>query len=166
MLKENNKKQVTVIGSTSYYVYLKNVKELSLEDAMDLTSYISMWIQKTRDELDSGSDVVLVSTTVQDSVLNKYVYEELLQYGYNDRVKHINSVPTTFEYLNILKGANKVLSGRMHSLILGHISGCSLATTNINKKIDQYMLEYSTKKSESINSELKLTFSDFLKKIA
>lgn len=50
----------------------------------------------------------------------------------------------------------------MHSLILGHISGCEIETIDINKKIDQFMLEYSGQLPSELNADLNEKFKNII----
>mgnify|MGYP001778503859 FL=1 len=158
----SNKKAQTLIGCTSYYVYEKNIKELSLKNGLNYSEYISKWQDIALSEINSGKAIVLASTTVQDAVLNKLVYNKLVELGYSSSVSHIDDIPTTFEYLAILQNVDKVISGRMHSLILGHISGCKIETIDINKKIDHFMLEYSDKSPCELNVNLNNKFKNII----
>ncbi|WP_407263713.1 polysaccharide pyruvyl transferase family protein [Klebsiella quasipneumoniae] len=158
----SNKKAQTLIGCTSYYVYEKNIKELSLKNGLSYSEYISKWQDIALSEIKSGKAIVLASTTVQDAVLNKLVYNKLVELGYSSSVSHIDDIPTTFEYLAILQNVDKVISGRMHSLILGHISGCKIETIDINKKIDHFMLEYSDKSPCELNVNLNNKFKNII----
>lgn len=157
---EKLKNNITVIGATAYYVYLKNIKELAQSVKISLDDYIQLWVDKVISEVEGGNKVLLASTTIQDAVLNKLVFERIVSKKVNDNgaVELLSDVPTTFEYIEILKRSKKVSSGRMHSLILGHISGCELEPYNINKKIELYMNEYSSKDPKSIHKMLEDIF--------
>ncbi|MDM6717868.1 polysaccharide pyruvyl transferase family protein, partial [Klebsiella michiganensis] len=128
-----DKKERTLIGCTSYYVYEKNIKELSRNDGLTNSEYISKWQNIVLTELNNGKEIILASTTVQDAVLNKLVYKKLAELGYSSNIELIENIPSTYEYLALLTNVSKVISGRMHSLILGHISGCKIETIDINK---------------------------------
>ncbi|VTQ53639.1 Exopolysaccharide biosynthesis protein [Campylobacter jejuni] len=159
---KNHKENITVIGATAYYVYLKNLKEIAQPITTTLDDYIQLWVNKVIAEVEGGNKVLLASTTIQDAVLNKLVFEQVLSKKYNgignNEVEILFDVPTTFEYIEILKKSKKISSGRMHSLILGHISGCELEPYNINKKIELYMDEYSTKDPKNIHTMLEDIF--------
>ncbi|EMI7390819.1 Exopolysaccharide biosynthesis protein [Klebsiella oxytoca] len=158
----SNKKERTLIGCTSYYVYEKNIKELSRKDGLTNSEYINKWQSIVLTELNNGKEIILASTTVQDAVLNKLVYEKLIELGYSSKIELIETIPSTYEYLALLKNVSKVISGRMHSLILGHISGCEIETIDINKKIDQFMLEYSGQLPSELNADLNEKFKNII----
>ena len=157
-----DKKERTLIGCTSYYVYEKNIKELSRNDGLTNSEYISKWQNIVLTELNNGKEIILASTTVQDAVLNKLVYKKLAELGYSSNIELIENIPSTYEYLALLTNVSKVISGRMHSLILGHISGCKIETIDINKKIDQFMIEYSGKLPSELNSDLNEKFKKII----
>ena len=154
------KSNVTIIGVTAYYVYLKNIRELGLSSEIDIDEYVNRWLDKVVVEIQAGNSILFASTTVQDSVISKLVYNKSIDMFGMDKVKILESVPSTFEYINILRTAKKVFSGRMHSLILGHISGCEIEAFNINAKIDLYMNEYSKQKPRDINQNLIKIFTN------
>ncbi|WP_407284559.1 polysaccharide pyruvyl transferase family protein [Raoultella ornithinolytica] len=158
----SDKKERILIGCTSYYVYEKNIKELSRKDCLTNSEYINKWQSLVLSELNNGKEIILASTTVQDAVLNKLIYDRLVELGYSSKIELIEHIPSTYEYLALLNGVNKVISGRMHSLILGHISGCKIETIDINKKIDQFMIEYSDKLPSELNANLNEKFKNII----
>ncbi|HEM8819869.1 TPA: polysaccharide pyruvyl transferase family protein [Raoultella planticola] len=158
----SDKKERTLIGCTSYYVYEKNIKELSRKDGLTNSEYISKWQSIVLSELNNKKEIILASTTVQDAVLNKLIYERLVELGYSSKIDLIENIPSTYEYLALLNSVSKVISGRMHSLILGHISGCKIETIDINKKIDQFMIEYSDKLPSELNANLNEKFKNII----
>ncbi|TCQ74175.1 polysaccharide pyruvyl transferase WcaK-like protein [Raoultella ornithinolytica] len=157
-----DKKERTLIGCTSYYVYEKNIKELSRKDGLTNSEYIDKWQSIVLSELNNKKEIILASTTVQDAVLNKLIYGRLVELGYSSKIELVESIPSTYEYLALLNNVNKVISGRMHSLILGHISGCKIETIDINKKIDQFMFEYSDKHPSELNANLNEKFKNII----
>ncbi|HDT0788465.1 TPA: polysaccharide pyruvyl transferase family protein [Klebsiella aerogenes] len=145
--KLNHKKIISekyvMVGSTSYYVYTKNMKELGDENYKTLSDYISMWQDIIENEIISGEKVILLSTTKDDAFLNEYIYHSERIKPYSDSILLVKDIPDLDEYLNHMSNIKKIYSGRMHSLILGHIFNCELKAVRLNKKIDYYMDEYS-----------------------
>lgn len=154
----NMNDKYVIVGATSYYVYTKNIKEINKDSCKSLTEYIQMWIEIIKKEVLSGEKVVLVSTTVDDAALNEYIFNTAEIKALHDSVSIIEKLTPLQEYLNVLSGAKRIYSGRMHSLILGHINGCEIQPIRLNKKIDYYIEEYSGRSPEEIKNEIDNVF--------
>lgn len=141
---EIKKKNISIIGATAYYVHKKNIDEINAVDEGDFESYVSYWINIIEKEIQTGNVVQLVSTTVEDADLNKFIYDKIICDENKNYINLIENVPSLNEYLNHLKDAKVVYSGRMHTLILGHINNCQLSPAILSKKIEYYMHEYSS----------------------
>ncbi|HBV9505162.1 TPA: polysaccharide pyruvyl transferase family protein, partial [Klebsiella pneumoniae] len=98
---------------------------LGLKDIMTFEQYINAWISIILDECNEHR-VLLLSTTVEDAEFSRIVYNQISKNYIHllDRIIIKDEVLPVREYIELLKTAKIVRSGRMHSLILGHISGC------------------------------------------
>ena len=139
-----DKKSYSIVGATAYYVHKKNIDETGAGEGESFENYISYWEDIIKKEIQGGNRVMLVSTTVEDADLNKYIYNNIVCNENKDYIILVEDVPNLSAYLEYLKGANRVYSGRMHSLILGHVNHCQLSPVVLSKKIEYYMQEYST----------------------
>lgn len=137
------KNDLSIVGCTAYYVYMKNINELAAKNHLSLEQYIDSWVSIILDECSKHS-VLLISTTVEDAEFSRVVYNQISKSHVHllERIIIEDKLLTALEYVDILKNAKIVRSGRMHSLILGHISGCKCIPYNINKKIEYFAHEY------------------------
>lgn len=137
------KDNFTVIGCTAYYVYMKNVKELNSAKYMDFEEYLDLWVEIVLKYCNEGN-VLMISTTVEDLYFSKLVYDVVKLKNNKElgRINFVNNMVTLDEYISYIKKAKVVLSGRMHSLILGHLVGSNSIPYNINKKVEIFAEEY------------------------
>ncbi|HFT0332251.1 TPA: polysaccharide pyruvyl transferase family protein [Klebsiella quasipneumoniae] len=158
----NHKKDnLAIIGCTAYYVYMKNINELGLKDIMTFEQYINAWISIILDECNEHR-VLLLSTTVEDAEFSRIVYNQISKNYIHllDRIIIKDEVLPVREYIELLKTAKIVRSGRMHSLILGHISGCKCIPYNINKKIEHFSHEYLDHDASNISKSVYNSFGN------
>lgn len=155
---------ITIVGVTAYYVYLKSADELRNIKYLSVDEYVADWLDKVIYEIERGKHICFASTTVQDCVLSNHVYEILCKKGYQKSISIIRGVPDLNEYINILRNANEIISGRMHSLILGHLSKCEIQSTGVNTKVQHYMSEYSSRNVSEICHSLNNIFFNIIKK--
>jgi polysaccharide pyruvyl transferase WcaK-like protein len=161
------KNDQVVIGATAYYVYKKNISELGVQNYLSFDEYTQHWISKIERELEAGNRVLLVSTTEEDSKYNSFIFSKLISKDdvFKEMVTIIDNTPSLDEYMNILSGARKVYSGRMHSLILGHINMCNVNPYNISKKLEYFSNEYlgqdCSHLSNMLDSEMKKLIKQF-----
>ncbi|MEF3108399.1 polysaccharide pyruvyl transferase family protein [Raoultella sp. WB_B2P2-3] len=156
----NHKKQdLSIIGCTAYYVYMKNINELGGKEYFSIEQYKDSWISIILNECRERR-VLLVSTTVEDAMFSRVVYDEIRKNHAHllERIIIEDKVLVINEYINLLKKAEVVRSGRMHSLILGHISGCKCVPYNINKKIEYFANEYLEVEAEDISKSVYSSF--------
>ncbi|HBR1495825.1 TPA: polysaccharide pyruvyl transferase family protein [Klebsiella pneumoniae] len=165
IVKREVKKKYVIIGATSYYVYMKNIKEINAGEYKSLSDYIHIWVELIKKEVSSGEKVVLASTTIDDAVLNEFIYNMPEIKSLNASITLVKDLTSLDEYLDILAQAKRVYSGRMHSLILGHINGCEIRPIRLNKKIDYYLDEYSDRAPVEIKKEISDVFNTLNKDV-
>ncbi|EMN5859948.1 polysaccharide pyruvyl transferase family protein [Pluralibacter gergoviae] len=155
------KDNVAIIGCTAYYVYMKNVKELNSAKYMEFDEYLQFWVQIILKYCGEGH-ILMISTTVEDLYFSKLVYDTIRAINSDLLVKidFVNTMVTLNEYINFVKKAKVVLSGRMHSLILGHIAGCNSIPYNINKKVEIFAEEYLKTNASEIAARLDLNLKE------
>ncbi|MBH3234826.1 polysaccharide pyruvyl transferase family protein [Serratia marcescens] len=137
------KKNHVIVGATAFYVHKKNITETGCVKEESFERYVQYWEEIIDREVQAGNLVILVSTTVEDAELNKYLYHRVDYINKDSCIELVEMVPELSVYLDYLKRAKRVYSGRMHSLILGHLNHCELAPALLSKKIEYYMQEYS-----------------------
>ncbi|HBC8326735.1 polysaccharide pyruvyl transferase family protein [Escherichia coli] len=158
---DHKKDNLAIIGCTAYYVYMKNINELGLKDIMTFEQYINTWVSIILDECNEHR-VLLLSTTVEDAEFSRVVYNQISKnYAHLSGCIIIkDEVLPVREYIELLKTAKIVRSGRMHSLILGHISGCKCIPYYINKKIEHFSHEYLGHDASNISQSVYNSFGN------
>jgi hypothetical protein len=74
--------------------------------------------------------------------------------GLSNPITNIDRVQTLEEYRIMLSSARFILSGRMHSLILGKIEGCELSPWIISRKVQLFINNYRDKDVRQLNNEV------------
>ena len=137
--KGSNKR--VIIGCIAHNVHIRYSEEVGRRPLSE-NEYFDEWIRITEAELAKGKDVNLVVTSIEDLVLSRDLYKKL-RYS-NGHIKITDYVPSWEEYIQFAMGTEKVISGRMHALILAKIAGAKTEAYIVSKKIED-MLEITIK---------------------
>lgn len=144
-----------VVGVTDYDVYLRYRHEVGGRSYRSFDSYIEAWLNRVLEILeDDEESIILLSTTYKDAACNEHLYE-LLKNRVNNPIELKNNLPLLEDYRAVLSRSRVVLSGRMHSLILGKIEGCSLEPWIISKKIENFLKDYNNENVFETRKRLK-----------
>lgn len=139
--KKNKLEKKLMIGIIDYSIFVQYAKEVG-NKLVDEDKYIKLW---ANDILLKGIDfneIILASTTTEDTIFSKKLYQYLKQLKLDIKVTIVEEVLTLKEYLKILKEMDTVMSARMHTLILAQLHGCFIIPWKISKKIEVYEKEY------------------------
>jgi polysaccharide pyruvyl transferase WcaK-like protein len=141
------KKLYVIVGIVDYDVFKRYAGEVGAE-TVSKKKYMQLWLDKI---LDHGFDnILLLATTYTDLVMSKQLYKYIQNKPVNIKVEFVDKLLSLEEYCNHLSKAEKIFSGRMHSLILGERFGCQPCAWPISKKILAY--EAEQEKRVSINN--------------
>ena len=153
------RQRVCVVCITDYSVYLRYSKEMSRRFKTK-EAYLDEWAEIVRFYEAAGYKVVLSGTTAVDlyyaQQLSGIVGCEVL-FCENDRV------PSYYEFMALCSSSELVVAGRMHALILAHISGAKPCPYYISKKIETFSSEYLSKDLDQINSEIEVSLKELMR---
>jgi polysaccharide pyruvyl transferase WcaK-like protein len=134
----NTKGNYDLVGITDFEVYTKYREEVG-NSILTLEGYFNLWSTLISDN--KLKNILLSATTNKDLQLSFKFREYIKKQELPCEVELSNDLPTLDEYLALLQGANKVISGRMHSLILGEVANCEVITFQISSKLSSYEIE-------------------------
>ncbi|WP_146158902.1 polysaccharide pyruvyl transferase family protein, partial [Serratia sp. Nf2] len=97
-------KNYVIVGATAFYVHKKNITETGCAKEESFERYVKYWEGIIDKEVQAGNRVVLVSTTVEDAELNKYLYHHVDYNNKNSCIELVETVPELSVYLDYLKG--------------------------------------------------------------
>lgn len=132
-IKSTNEK--AVVGITDFEVYNLYKNEASNPE-LTIDEYFSLWHKLITSE--GFSSICLMATTNKDLILTKNFYKYLRSRQLDFEVEFVDELLSVKEYFKKLTEADTVLSGRMHSLILGEVAGCNIRTFEISNKLKSY----------------------------
>ena len=141
-----------------YRVYIRHAGEMSVIPLSEL-EYINEWTVFVVSHVEAGSNVALLSTTENDYMFAEQVFA---------RVKNICGhrvalypKPNSWEdFIDQLSSCNSLLSGRMHGLVLAHISRVRPIAYLVNKKVETFSNEYLNKPVEIILLNIELALKE------
>ncbi len=102
-------------------------------------TYMKKWADIIEEELNNYKNVRLMYTTIEDKRECFQVYKRLGDAKNRVKVQPAHSLDG---FMNELFNADHIISGRMHALILGMISGCRVDAFYVSKKIESFVEEY------------------------
>lgn len=144
-----------VVSVTDFSVYLRYKDEISCKSISGKSEYILEWARLVTDSvLDRNTKIILASTTNSDAKISTELHKALVKLGLENPIKDLGVPESLSAYRDILAKSNLVISGRMHSLILGKVEGCNLKPWVISKKVENFVLDYSAKSSEEWYTQL------------
>jgi polysaccharide pyruvyl transferase WcaK-like protein len=154
---KNNSSSRLIVGIITYEIYKSYFYEVNSPDQKILqqNEYISAWLQKILSLKDKFNEIELISTTSEDIVFSKMLFEELKIFAPNIKVTFIDYVMNLEAYLERLSDSKIMLSARMHSLILAQVNQCEVIPWVISDKIHSYKNEYLHKDTSIIAREIK-----------
>jgi len=145
------KKDVILILITDYQVYVRGALELS-GFIMTRSKYWDYWIDMIKREAQQDQIHFFWNTKEDEIETMKF-----LKYAKNEFSFIIYSNELSLEgVVGIFNRSKKVLSGRMHGLILGHIFGAECIPYYISNKVKRYVDEYLNVSPSLIQAELEL----------
>lgn len=121
--------------------------------------YINYLDELTIGSLENNENVIITCSTKSDQIIAKKLYNHL-----KNRYSHLSisyrEYSTIDEYEKILSNSRKVISGRMHALILGIINGCIVDVIPFKEKLIGFGENYSNRESDrnSLENEVIETF--------
>jgi polysaccharide pyruvyl transferase WcaK-like protein len=130
--KSTNK---ALVGIVDYQVYKLYNKEYKSE-----IHYIEEWIEEIKKICDEGYEVELFYTTPEDylqSIKLKKQYEE--KYNHSFKINKCNNLK---ELASVIQSAEKLISARMHGLIIAMNYGVKITPYEISNKIKTFNNEY------------------------
>jgi len=154
---KNNSSNRLIVGIITYEIYKNYFYEINSPDQKILLQdeYISAWLQKILSLKDKFDEIELISTTSEDIIFSKMLFEELKIFAPNIKVTFIDYVMNLEAYLKRLSDSKIILSARMHSLILAQVKQCEVVPWVVSEKILSYKNEYLHKDTSIIAREIK-----------
>ncbi|WP_297481104.1 polysaccharide pyruvyl transferase family protein [uncultured Photobacterium sp.] len=139
LFKNDNyiKDNFCVLGVVDYNVYNRYKREINRYYSTR-NDYYNSWIDEINEI--NCQEIILSSTTLSDRDESISFYEYAKDKT-NKKLTLISKLQTLDEYFDLLSKSSFVISGRMHSLILGECYHCSVIPWFISKKIISYQKE-------------------------
>lgn len=151
-------RNVMGLSVIDYRVYIRHAGEMSVKPLTEL-EYIDKWTLDIFAYVEAGLNVALLSTTDTDYMYAEQVFAKVKNVCGN-RV-FLQPKPLNWEdFINQLSSCNSLLSGRMHGLILAHISGVSPIPYLVNKKVEAFSNEYLNKSLGEILLNIDLVLNE------
>ena len=150
--REKEQRNFAALGITDFDIFTRYNREMNRPDISRQT-YLNHWLGKAKKYNNQGLELKLISTTYKDHLLSQELSALLDQ----ENIDHkIIDFPMTWEnFMREMKEVEVIESGRMHALILAHASHVtSLIPSLISKKLEQYSLEYISKKPHDIKHQI------------
>jgi polysaccharide pyruvyl transferase WcaK-like protein len=162
--KHNNLLQKKlVLGIIEYPIFVKYSSEVGNVVTTE-EEYIKLWTADVLSLNQNFSEIILASTTSEDLICSKKLYNHLKKLKLSSKINFISNVLSLEEYTNLLRNSDVVMSARMHSLILAQLLGCDIVPWNVSKKIESYKKEYLNRNILDIQEEIKSVISSVIKK--
>lgn len=144
----NNK--LIVIVPIFYYKAIKD--SLNLKNEKEYINYLKKIIH---DQELNNQDILITCTDKCDEDICIKLYNDMLK---DNRFKNnkilIEGFTNLDDYIKIIKKARIVISGRMHSMILGKIYGAKILPIKFKKKLEVFDKEYTNNSDiESIENK-------------
>lgn len=150
---KNKARKGIAVGVTDYTVYVRYKEESDEGEYSTYESYIKAWYERLVNIIENESEEIkLVSTTYSDSLCNLELYK-MLRSSISNPILLIDGVKPLNDYREILSESRLVLSGRMHSLILGKIEGCELVPWVISAKLQGFVDMYNGNSLEQLKPQ-------------
>lgn len=159
--QNNTLQKKLMIGIIEYPVFVKYSGEVGHTICTE-EEYIKLWVDDILSLNLNFSEIILASTTSEDLIFSKKLYNYLKQLKLESKIDFISQVLSLKEYINILKGSDVVMSARMHSLILAQSLGCIVIPWKVSKKVESYEKEYLNKNLSDIQDGIKNRISTLL----
>lgn len=158
--REIIRERKVLVGIVDYEVY-----RLYNKDNKSEIKYIEEWIEYTKNYIEEGYNVELFYTTPEDylqSLKLKNEYEK--RYGYT---LEINECKNLKELIRIIQSSEKLISARMHALIIGMVYGVKVIPYNISHKIETFSNEYinSDVSTKELQRKIRGKIEELFKKI-
>lgn len=150
--------KVLGLSVIDYRVYLRHANEMSAS-VLSETEYIDKWTEKVVEHVKTGKHVALISTTEVDQRYGEQVFSKI-QNICGDKVSLYPKADNWNNFIIQLSSCNSLLSGRMHGLILAHISGVRPIPYLVNKKVEAFSDEYLNKSLGEILLNIDLVLND------
>jgi polysaccharide pyruvyl transferase WcaK-like protein len=131
-----------VVGIVHYSVYRQYCKELG-QEVISEDDYMLQWLERIRRL--PYKKILLLSTTYADAMQAGRFHNVLEREAFPRDVLCVHDLVSLEEYVGHLRRSKAVLSGRMHSLILGEVCGCKPITWVVSNKLKQYLTESATR---------------------
>lgn len=161
LIKPKKYRSGIVAGMTDYEVFLRYKHEVDTPDCSNYQIYLMEWVERVISLLINNTEVVyLASTTIKDAECNIDLYQ-LLGERVENPIQLIDGVSSLIEYRELLADSRLIISGRMHSLILGKIENCQIEPWVISEKVNEFLTSYI----DSNTGELKRMLNKFLESL-
>jgi len=152
---EGSKSNQIVVSVTDFSVYVRYKDEVNCNKFSNKSDYLLEWARLTSESLlNSNTKIILASTTNSDAEISTELYTVLVELGLDNPIEDLGVPESLLAYRDILATSKIVISGRMHSLILGKVEACDVTPWIISKKVENFLLNYSSKSSEDYCLEL------------
>lgn len=144
---------------TDFNVYKRYEKEMSSDD-ISINEYYNKMYCLIDEYRALGYEIVYSWTTVSDK-LETLKYQKYYGETIDDNVCNIDATCVD-DLLVLFSRVSTIFSGRMHALILGHISNCKLEPFVLSKKIQMFVDEYMPKDPAYLQLELNKIINGFI----
>ncbi len=157
--KQNvNRAYVLGLSIIDYRVYIRHASEMSISPLSE-ADYINKWAENVVTHVRAGEHVALISTTEVDQRYSEEVFSKV-QNTCGDKVSLYPKAENWNNFIIQLSSCDSLLSGRMHGLILAHISGVRPIPYLVNKKVEAFSDEYLSKSLDEILLNIDLVLNE------
>lgn len=108
--------------------------------------YWAEFTRLTQELLQSGHTVTLFATDDPDHILAKKIHKELITAGIDQNRFNLLPRLTFSELLDALRSFHVVVAGRLHGVILSHISGVPVLAISYHRKVRAHMEDMAQEK--------------------
>ena len=143
-----------LIAPVEYGVHLRYWAEMRVPK-LDYEGYRAFWKQLIIGYLDSDRSVILTATTIKDYL---FCEDLMCSLGYSHKKNtRLEKCDDWRQFLRLSNESSEVVSGRMHALILGQVSGAIIRPVILSRKIESFSSGSALCDSRSLRAEFTQT---------
>lgn len=155
---KNKTFSVTGLSVIDYSVYIHYANEMSVEPLSEV-DYLQVWKSRVYDLVNEGSSVILVSTTEADQRYSEQIFA-LINNDIRSRVALYAKASSWKDFVDQISTCKSFISGRMHGLILAHLSGVEPIPYLVSKKVEAFSIEYLNESTNIIFEAITLVVDE------
>ena len=156
--------KIISVGVIAFEVHKKYCKELNAR-CLTKREYFNSWIDFISKNFIESECLCFLSSTREDVRDSMAVFSLARKVFKNKKIVFFDYDPNLEKYMNMLSQSEAILSGRMHSLILGQLLGLKVFPWVISCKIKSYQSSSLCKDPVALKRELSKILDDIFPSI-